>query len=592
VLYAGTVMLLVFWVLTPLQSAIFNTGVARRSIQASMEIYGSLIPLKAQTTKLNANFLNTAYGISWLGQDPPEYTSLNYAVLPFRPVPDNMETYGSETWSTDVNAFSTSLTCAEANISRNHPSIYTFSNGRGCSVDLTPASLSPVGVTYMINYVGWYNDPHVDWFLDNPNCTAEHSNNFLALWASKPDNSGFNGMYDDLQASFCQTSYSVKDMTITVNASDHRIVEGHLKSGGPNDAVRKVEDVFNITSFEYLIGNAVNPTEARADLHDTVVMDQFPRIQDKKVSWPVSLMVGFALALGPPSVSDFASLDVLHDAFQKAHRLLFTAAFHTLTEVADTTQKSPQLLTSGIIHDSPGAILLVRPIAITVEAILGLITLLCIALWWYSSHRPSNLKADLASISDLMQMLKSDENASLDGFVGNRTLTADSLKSALCDARFQLLKDGSRIVQLDSTTSNGPIPRRSTESENESKNALLEEHVARRPFELRSTTGMCFVGILFAFLALLVFLFFWSKKLNGKAPLRIITQIPLIKSRSHTSIGKPCGLVDFGELSSYCRRNISRANLGYIESTLVPSQAFRSSQRGKCKAIRVNWQQI
>ncbi|KAI1010764.1 hypothetical protein LB503_005263 [Fusarium chuoi] len=62
VFFGGTAMVIVFWALTPLQSALLGTGIV-----------------------LDPEFLNTGYAIGWLGQQFPAFTTADYALLPFYP---------------------------------------------------------------------------------------------------------------------------------------------------------------------------------------------------------------------------------------------------------------------------------------------------------------------------------------------------------------------------------------------------------------------------------------------------------------------------------------------------------------------------
>lgn len=51
-----------------------------------MAIVASIQPVEFQGDTLNANVLMTDYGISWLDEKVPEFTTKNYALRPFAPV--------------------------------------------------------------------------------------------------------------------------------------------------------------------------------------------------------------------------------------------------------------------------------------------------------------------------------------------------------------------------------------------------------------------------------------------------------------------------------------------------------------------------
>lgn len=125
-------MLIVFWVITPLQSAIFNTGTVTRTIKMNMMTTSQPLPLGLQATALNASFLNTAYGISWLNQSLPPFSTRQHTALPFQLYPAHQLSSHSETWTATTDAFSTSLSCSPANVTLT-PLGYSFSNGKGCT---------------------------------------------------------------------------------------------------------------------------------------------------------------------------------------------------------------------------------------------------------------------------------------------------------------------------------------------------------------------------------------------------------------------------------------------------------------------------
>lgn len=104
-------------------------------------------------------------------------------------------------------------------------------------------------------YIGYYNDALVDWALENPNCTLEFSNNFLAIWASSASLTT-NGTFEDMTALFCKTSYAVQNITVQVNASDHSILPDEF---GNTESQVPPGGLINTTNFEYIIGSGFSP---------------------------------------------------------------------------------------------------------------------------------------------------------------------------------------------------------------------------------------------------------------------------------------------------------------------------------------------
>src|SRR6266536_1116773 len=379
VFFPGTIMLMVFWIITPLQSSIFNVAVVTRSIPIHLESAGSLLPFEDQANALNSNFLNTAYGVSWLKQKSPQFTTHEIAVLPFQPTSRTYNLPFSETWSTNVEAFSTSLNCTPAKLTPQKDLTYTADNGRGCTVDGLNFQNPATESVYFTSYIGWYNDPYVDQFLANPNCSAEHSNNFLALLTSSAHYDG-NRMFNNVTAIFCVPSYHVETILVTVNASDHALVRAS-NSTTANRAEMPL-NIFNTSHFEYLLGAGISPTSLsqRVDYPDSVVLEQFSRLKDYNMSRPITNMAGFAAALSLSSIPDFQDPLVLQQAFEKAHQLLFSTAFSTLTADVPVNKTS----WGGVCIDKPGAIVLVRTVSIVVEAALGVVVILTTSLWYLS----------------------------------------------------------------------------------------------------------------------------------------------------------------------------------------------------------------
>ena len=124
-------------------------------------------------------------------------------------------------------------------------------------------------------------------------------------------------------------------------------------------------------------------------------------------------MVGYAVAL---SKMDRALLNDpinLKQAFERAHKLLFSMAINQLLVPYDEADGSSygafQLSSEGIRRDYSGSIMLVRSFAIVVEVCLGMVGLLTCALWFYFHRRPNSMVSDPGSISDIMELVRSSQ---------------------------------------------------------------------------------------------------------------------------------------------------------------------------------------
>lgn len=499
-------MLLVFWVITPLQSSIFNTGTITRSLSTDMATSAVLSAISSQQTNLNANFLNLAYSIAWLGQSVPPFTSANVASLPFEPISTPQSRPATETWSSSAEIYTTDLDCTPADFKYEAPNGYTFSNGRGCLVpDIGLLATSE----YLIYYIGYYDNAILDWSLQNPNCSDEHANNFLAIFTTRSSKLE-DGSYGNLTALFCQPQYHVNEAYITVNASNGMMTTTDL---GPLKASpTSFSDIFNTSHFEYLLGVGIQPDGERADFPDITVLDQTAQLVSYNVTYPVTNMVGFAVALNPNSVADLAAPNLLQQAFARTHKLLFTTAVSTLTKTLNTT--AFENVRQGIRRDTVSAVVMVRAISIVVEVALVLIIIMTASLWWISHRRSSHLVRDPASIAEVMSMVS--KNSTLQPLKYDESLTTETLSKSLESQSFlvEVVEvDGTQCVQLGSKELTTKAPAMKTS--NSPVHANTRSEVPVRPVELRLRFGVVFVVVIILALSIIIFLDLWSKRLNG-----------------------------------------------------------------------------
>jgi hypothetical protein len=504
---AGTVMLLVFWVITPLQSSIFNPGTVTRSLPTDIATSAALRPISSQQTELDANFMNLGYSISWLGQPFPPFTSEEVALLPFQPISSTPYSSTTETWSTISDIYSTDLDCNPAYVEYK-PDGYTFSNGRGC---LVPDITLEVINEYLVLYIGYYSNAVLDWYLQGPNCTQEHSNNFLALFTSKSSALG-DGSYANLTAIFCQPRYQINEAYVTVNALNGTIASNDQVLSQPTSA--SMGDIFNTSHFEYLLGVGLQPDTQRADYPNTIILDQTPQLLARNISWPSNNLVGFAVALNEFPAPDLADPNLLRQSFARAHKLLFSAAISTLTTTLNTN--TFENTRPGIRKDTSTAIIMVRKISIVVEAALALIIILTFSLWYISQRRPSCLDRDPASIMDVMSMVGND--AILGDLHYDEFLTSTTLSQSLMHTTFAiefLNSDGKSDLRLKSKSSAaGSVIRVTSAPQTAKRNSRSFTPI--QPLEFRSSFGSGFVGVIILAAGIILFLQIRSTTLNGE----------------------------------------------------------------------------
>lgn len=505
-------MMIIFWAVTPLQSAIFGTGSIVRKQAAQMATTAAIQSFASQSDTLNANFLMTAYGISWLGEKVPAFTTKSYAVLPFAPIQGESKSLPTETWSTTAEAYSANLNCTAAkSIFQENETQYTFDNGKGCIV---PNISLPQGSNDILIYMGYYNDAHIDWSLANPNCTLEFANNFLAIWARGASETA-GGHFGNMAALFCETSYAVQNITVQVNGSDHSILSDNF---GSTESQALPANIINITNFEYIIGSGFSPITQLTDYPNTILVEQYPRLVDYNLTWPTTNMVGYGVAAASAPSDRLGDPAVLESAFLKAHQLLFSIAVNKLID--GSSRSVVQNLRDGQLEDQITAIIFVRPFSVIVEAFLLLICFMTAGLWYTMARRDSQLVGDPNSIGAYMSMVAGC-NGLKDLFRDMGTVTREELDARLRLRRFKLRgtpdsKPPSMHLEVLSSGNATNIGRSITDQSISRKSEYFISPI--RPVELRLFAACFFIGTLVSSIIVFTYLNQYMAESNGKMP--------------------------------------------------------------------------
>jgi len=127
-------MVLLFWVVIPLISAIFTFSVTRKDIDGVATDSASLMPLGEQSSNLTSGFMMNAYRSLWLDQALPGFTSREFALLPFEMHSADTEAVQDPTWTSDTFMYSTNLSCKPA-IVQQTPQGESYDNGDGCVLE-------------------------------------------------------------------------------------------------------------------------------------------------------------------------------------------------------------------------------------------------------------------------------------------------------------------------------------------------------------------------------------------------------------------------------------------------------------------------
>ncbi|KAG9234738.1 hypothetical protein BJ875DRAFT_530825 [Amylocarpus encephaloides] len=489
-------MLLVFWVPTPFQSAIFTARTVQRPATVQMETSGGLVPIQDQINVLDVPFLHIAYGIAWLGQQLLRFTTPTHAMLPFQSASKDVGNLTKETWVASTEVFSTSLNCTTAITKVNEVSgSYTFDNG---NVDM--GSLVFVSEeddpNYIVAYLG-YPDKGGNGIpskLESRSCSKAHSNNSLAIWA---DNKYWqNETRSNVTALFCIPNYHTSRASVTVNASLGAVVDV-VEDQSTVKSLNPLTSIFNHSTFDYIIASGVTPRGLRTG----------PGILDS-----IAPETEYEVPKQDASVKPLRTPDKLHKAFEKAHRVMFAAAFSTLITPPDSSTANS--LGPVTRKDAPGAIILVRTVSVIVEAVLAVIAILACLLWYNSCTNPLFLSSDPASIAEMMSVLPPNQELTYD-VKHSEVVTSSKLQRMVGKARYRLFveRQGPPRLEKLSPSSEGFFRADSHFLKDQSNtNDGLRPIL---PKEHRLTVGAVFMILLSSIIATIISIEMLTSKNNG-----------------------------------------------------------------------------
>ena len=184
---AGTAMLLVFWVVTPLINAIFAITSLTQNRTSIARDQARMPNPEDQVQTLSNRFRISAYKHLWADEPLPSHTTKDGAFIPFTIESHDADLPSNATWSTTTNFFSTRLVCQEASKSFRGNSL-TYDNGKGCVVS---AQDLPSGEDDQLTalYIGYWTSRLVDYYLSGIlGCNStSNQHSFMGLWKEPRD---------------------------------------------------------------------------------------------------------------------------------------------------------------------------------------------------------------------------------------------------------------------------------------------------------------------------------------------------------------------------------------------------------------------
>lgn len=506
VFYAGLMMMIIFWALTPLQGAIFGTGSAQLTKSTALTTSGGLIPVEEQAGFLDASVLNGAFATVWLNQTYPKSMTAESATLPIQAtqIPQSASDISWTGWTWHLT---TELKCWPA-IQRNgtipeKSDAPVLDNGQGCTVPRYFAANLDGSSHYTIRYIGWYENARLDYWLSGMYCDDRFRHQFLAITA----NDRYYTVNTTVTAQFCEPSYYKQNITIPISGTTLKPDFSTITEAGPKIELSDAE--FNHTAFEYLIGTGVPSVDRLRDFPDESVLEAYYQVKDrdKDIPWPIENMPAFAVGSSNWTGSDLMDPANQVSAYTAAHQAVFSIAVSKLlAQDSDGQQGTMTFQVSGIVVS--------RPISAVVEGLLVVSALLAGAILRYTWKMRTNLSRDASSIARTMQLSQQDEEI-LRKFSPLDQSDEAELRSAIGQARFETRRAGGE-TRLSCVTVGHERPEpRTSANESERRPADNSPKHEFRPTVLKTRVAFLVVPILMAGVTILAYFKHQEIKLGG-----------------------------------------------------------------------------
>lgn len=532
-------MVMVFWLLTPLQSALLGTEVVPQIRNASIGIRSQLLPVEQQVLHIDPEFLNNGYAVGWLGQPFPPFMTSKYALLPFH-VNGSQAPSGVKTnWTAETTKLSTELDCWPADIYKQQLRPDTgreFLDGKGCNATL----YMQTGSNFSMYYVGYYSNPYADYYLGSPHCrTKNATHQFLAVWAKSVKVKGKKIPDFNITGIYCQPTYYKQRVLAKIDSSTYEPDSDAMEALSPREILTDKE--FNATAFEYLLANGVGEDLPVRDYPFTTVVEQHPRLNGTGLALPVSNMVGYALAGRNVPTTDYASHDFLAKVYNDAHQYLFSLAVNQVlvneTKMTNHTVAVDFELTGVVVS---------RIFATCVECLLAVIALFTAFILWSCRTSPSHLPMNPSSITRYIDIFRHSPEI-LQSF--------SSMDNADEKSLFEDFRQDNVRLRLNEQSKNPEVflekfIQRSSDSRNKSHDAPKGYYEPILPLALQRWSGLLFVLALVGAIIGLAYLKQQEKILNGRLSMGMYfgQEMKLILARLVSTIAKLRSAATIGKL--------------------------------------------
>lgn len=524
-----------------------------------------------QATMLDTTVMHAAYGMAWLEQAPPAFTTSDYAVMPFSSQDTSTHYRPGENLTATTDVLTTEVNCWQPMITKLLPaSTYTFDNGHGCAVNVSFFQGHPYNNdTSIILYIGYYGNAILDYCLESPRCSKNSSNQFLTIFASKHMDEKLGSYETNMTALFCETSYYKQPASVTVSAESGRPLNKSIVPAGVKEPLS--QDEFNSTAFTYLVGVGMPPDTPTAtrDFPAATTFEPWGSLSKENIAGPTMPMVNLALGLSGELASDFQHADVMERAFTLAHKTVFSAAISHLASESRETEP-----TTGTSSYNLYGVVVSRTISAVLECLLVLLAFLMAGVLYTCMKAQSNLVSDPATIGFAFRSVRASRA------VLNRLAMEDcsdnaTLQKSLAGEQF-FLEQGSTGNTLE-------IESKADGTVNMAGQRKKIQYDPVRPKELHPLTGCFLIALLLAGAGVLIYFKKMEQKLQGKSAVCTCYRDVLTESRTTTTQRELRSSTTTGKLHSdgphYPPGPLSRSfDTDILHAATIPHPAQRKVQ--------------
>ena len=522
VCFTSISMMVVFWAITPFQTAIFASRTQSQYQPVSVKTAASPFLMTDQGLQLTSSFIYTANGVIWLREDLPSFTSRDYALEPIQ-TPDS---YQSEpfTWMFSTTAYSSQLDCTPAILNQSMiQGKRPFYGFRSQDNEYCYAEFGEVTFTADCNHA----DKHLLYYLPystgllSSRCEADSAPTALIIWA-KLRNSTSDWPLEpyDISASFCQASYYSQSVVAYLSGSNHAVSSVHPT--GSRVRLSKTKSTF--TSFESAFVFSNGTDVLLGDYPDQTGVNLFSHLPASVCSQGI-LPVTSALGLSNYSIQYLDDATLRQAAFNSAFKLFFSLAVNQLYESSSIFSQSDRI---AMIVTERLAFKVVRAFAILAECSLAFVAFSSLFLIALSRRRNSQLTQNLASIEDIIKLLPTNISG-LREWLARDDASSKALEETVQGHMYKL----EFVSKAQSTISSEPVAKAK-----EDKGALRKIKMlinltamshfrggATSPLQTTRAFGIGFVTFIFSSLSCLVALNVRITALDGMCAASLLNRV-------------------------------------------------------------------